>query len=124
MGWFNPTVLVGRIGLVEMFSLGHGLCLGLSLVGWVGFGLLSCVMGWLLVACKNMGFIYFYSEKYAHSPPVIQPPPMFTTHTDREMFMVICELIDKLSRSLGGDHDGIHNTISDRLNKVIVGFNN
>jgi len=39
------------------------------------------------------------------------------------MFLVICELIDKLSRSLGGDHDGVDSMISDRLNEVIVGVN-
>ena len=39
------------------------------------------------------------------------------------MFLVMCELIDKLSESLGGDHDGVDPVIGDRLNKVIVGFN-
>jgi len=39
------------------------------------------------------------------------------------MFLVIYELTDKLSRSLGGDHDGVDIAIGDRLNKVIVGVN-
>jgi len=39
------------------------------------------------------------------------------------MFLVICELIAKLSGSLGGDHDGIDRALGDRLNKVIVGVN-
>ena len=39
------------------------------------------------------------------------------------MFLVIYELIDKMSGSLGGDHDGVDHVIGDRLNKVIVGFN-
>ena len=86
-----------------------------------------------------MGFIYFKSKIYAQPPPVIQPPPMLTrheyhilpykyhpllpAHTDSEMFLIICELIDKLSGSLGGDHDGVDSMISDILNKVIVGVN-
>jgi len=37
------------------------------------------------------------------------------------MFLVICELIDKVSRSLGGDDDGVDHAIGDRLNKEIVG---
>ena len=47
-------------------------------------------------------------------------------HTDREMILVICELIDKLSRSLGGDFDCVDSTIRDilnKLNKMIVGVN-
>jgi len=39
------------------------------------------------------------------------------------MFLVICELIDKMSWSLGGDHDSVDRVISNRLNKVIVGVN-
>jgi len=39
------------------------------------------------------------------------------------LFLIICQLIDKLSGSLGGDHDSVDSTISDRLNKVIVGVN-
>jgi len=39
------------------------------------------------------------------------------------MFLVICELIDKLSWSLGGLHDDVDHVISDKLNKVIVGVN-
>ena len=39
------------------------------------------------------------------------------------MILVICELIDKLSRSLGGDHDGVNSSTSDILNKVIVWVN-
>ena len=39
------------------------------------------------------------------------------------MFLVICELIDKLSRSLADDHDGVDVGIGDRLNKLIVGDN-
>jgi len=94
------------------------------IVLWVGFGfrLLSCGLGCVWVAWKSMGFIYFKSKMYAQLPPVIQPPPMLTQyechtltykypplllpHTDSEMFLIICELIDKLLRSLGGDHDG------------------
>ena len=49
--------------------------------------------------------------KYA---PLLQP------YTDNEMFLVICELVYKLSVSLGGNHDGVDHAISDRLNKVIV----
>ena len=44
-------------------------------------------------------------------------------HTNSEMFLVICELIDKLSRSLGGDHDSVDSMISDILNEIIVGVN-
>ena len=74
-----------------------------------------------------------------HPPPIIQPSPMLTQykyhtlpykypplllpHTDHEMFLVICELNDKLSGSLGGDHDSVDHAISDRLNKVIVWIN-
>ena len=39
------------------------------------------------------------------------------------MFMVISELIDKLSGLLGGDHFGIDRAIGDILNKVIGGVN-
>ena len=39
------------------------------------------------------------------------------------MFLVICELVDKLSESLGGDHDGGDRGIGKRLNRVIVGVN-
>jgi len=49
--------------------------------------------------------------------------PLLLPHTDCEMFLVICELIDKLSGSLGDDHDGVDHTIGNRLNKVIVGVN-
>ena len=49
--------------------------------------------------------------------------PLLPPHTDSKMILVICELIDKLSRSLGGDHDGVDSMISDRLNEVIVGVN-
>ena len=96
---------------------------------WVGYGFLE----------KNMGFIYFKSEINAQPHPVIHPPPMFTQyeyhtlpykyhpllppHTDSEMILVICGLIDKLSRSLGGDHDSGDSMISDIFNKVIVGVN-
>ena len=37
--------------------------------------------------------------------------------------MVICELIDKLSGSLGADPNGIDFEIGDRLNKATVGVN-
>ena len=43
--------------------------------------------------------------------------------TNYRMFLVICELIDKWSESLGGNHDGVDRTIGDKLNKVIVGVN-
>jgi len=39
------------------------------------------------------------------------------------MFLVIPELIDKLSGPLGGDRDGVGKAIGDRLNKVKVGVN-
>ena len=42
-------------------------------------------------------------------------------HTDSDLFLVICELIDKLSGSLGGYYDGVDRAIGDRLNEVIVG---
>ena len=35
----------------------------------------------------------------------------------------MCDLMDKLSWSLGGDHDGVDRAIGDRLNKVKVGVN-
>jgi len=66
---------------------------------------------------------------------IIQPPPMLTQYEYHklpykyphyyyyEIFLVICELIDKLSRSLGGDHDGVDCLIGNRLNKVIAGVN-
>ena len=44
-------------------------------------------------------------------------------HTDCKLFLVICELIDRLSVSLGGYTDGVDRAIGDRLNKVIVGVN-
>jgi len=50
-------------------------------------------------------------------------PLLLLPHTDREMFLVICELTDKMSVSLGGDHDGVDRAIGDKLNKVIVGVN-
>jgi len=37
------------------------------------------------------------------------------------MILVICELIDKMSGSLGGDYDDVDSAIGNRLNKVIVG---
>ena len=52
-----------------------------------------------------------------------QIPPLLPPHTDREMFLVICELTDKLSGSLGGNHDSVDRVIGNRLNKVIVGVN-
>jgi len=39
------------------------------------------------------------------------------------MFLVMCKLIDNMSRSLGGDHDAVDSAMGDRLNKVIVGVN-
>ena len=39
------------------------------------------------------------------------------------MFLVISELIDKVSGSLDGNHDGVDRVIRNRLNKVLVGFN-
>jgi len=58
----------------------------------------------------------YYALPYKHHP--LLPP-----HTDSKMFLVICELIDKLWRSLVGDRDGADSTISYRLNKAIVGVN-
>ena len=40
------------------------------------------------------------------------------------MILVMCELIDNVSGSLGGDRDGADNTIDNGLNKVIVGVKN
>jgi len=50
-------------------------------------------------------------------------PSPLSAHNDCELFLVICELIDKLSGSLGGNHDGIVCVISNILNKMIVGVN-
>ena len=33
--------------------------------------------------------------------------PVITPHTSREMFLIICELIDKLSGSFDGNHDDV-----------------
>ena len=50
--------------------------------------------------------------------------PALPPHTDSKMFLVICELIDKPSGSLGVDHNGVDRAIGNRfLNKVIVGVN-
>jgi len=46
--------------------------------------------------------------------------PLLLPHTDSEMFLLICELIDKRLSSLCSDHNGVDSTISYRLNKVIV----
>ena len=56
--------------------------------------------------------------------PVYPPPPILTktvyryiknplllSLTDLEMFLAICELIDKLSRSLSADHDDVDRAI-------------
>ena len=87
---------------------------------------------------KEIWVLYILkSKKYGHPPHVMQPPPILTQyeyihchinmllhqHTDREMFLRIRELIDKFSRSLGGDYDGIDRAIGNILNKVIVGVN-
>ena len=50
-------------------------------------------------------------------------PLLLLPHTGHEMFLVICELIDKMSGSLGGDHDCVDCVIGDRLNKVIARIN-
>jgi len=108
-----------------LLSCGLGCCL----LGWVGYGFLEI----------NMGFIYFLNQKiyssafrcsatanaYAigiHTLPY-KYYPLLPPHTDSKMILVICELIDKLSRSLGGDHDSVDSIVSDILNKVIVGVN-
>ena len=49
--------------------------------------------------------------------------PLLPPHTESEMFLIVCELIDNLWRSLGGDRDDVDSTISDRLNIVIVCVN-
>ena len=48
---------------------------------------------------------------------------LLQSHTDREMLMVISELIHQLSGSLGGNPDGVDHAIGDTLNKVTVGVN-
>ena len=48
--------------------------------------------------------------------------PCYYCPIDREMFLIICELIDNLSGSLGGDCDGVDRATGDRLNKMIVGI--
>ena len=60
--------------------------------------------------------------EYYTLPYKYNPPPRYFRHIDHEMFMAICELIKKLSMSLGGTHDSVDRAISDRLNKVIVGL--
>jgi len=68
-------------------------------------------------------------------PPFIRSPrysattkayTIYKCHTLTEMFLVICELIDKLSGQSGlldGDRDSVYRAIGDRLNKLIVGVN-
>ena len=63
-----------------------------------------------------------FSHRQYHTLPY-KYHPLLPPHTDSEMFLVIYELIDNLSRSLGGDHDTVDSMISDILNKVIVGVN-
>ena len=41
--------------------------------------------------------------------------PLLPSHTDREIILVICVLIDKLSRSLCDDHDNVDSPINDIL---------
>ena len=49
--------------------------------------------------------------------------PLLPPYTDHKMFLVICELIGKLSGSFGDDHDGVHHAMGNRLNNVIFGVN-
>ena len=125
-----------------MFSR-HGFGLGLSLVGWVTFGLLYCGLGMgclycgLGMGCLKKRFYLFFKSKnmliglplFSHrqclrnSNTYIVILPLLPAHTDQEILLFICQLIDKLSWSLGGDHGGVDSTISDILNKVIVGVN-
>ena len=98
--------------------------------GWVSVVVLY--VGYVLLE-KNMGFLYFFNPKICSSTSCYSATanayairihtlpykysPLLSPHTNREMFLVICELIHKLSKSLGGDHDGVDSTISDILNK-------
>jgi len=47
--------------------------------------------------------------------------PLLPPHTNREIFLAICELLDKMSGSPSDNYDGADHAIGDRLNKVIVG---
>jgi len=67
-GWVKPFGVtqpapVGRVGLVETFSSGHGLSLGLGLVGWVQVVVLWAGLG--RGCLKNMGFIIL-NPKYMY----------------------------------------------------------
>jgi len=117
---------------------GHRFGLGLSRVGWIGFELLFCWLVWVWVAWKNMGFIYFLHPTICSStsryltnangcairiPTLLYKYPRYYRHTLTVKWLVICELLEKLSGSLGVDHNGVDSTTSEILNKVTFGVN-
>jgi len=82
---------------------------------------LSCQTTWpscvnYVLAVDNYINSSAYFKNIIHCQINNPPPPshpLLPPHTD--MFLVICELISKLSGSLGGDHDGVDHGIGDSL---------